>query len=187
MIGALLDVMKWPFLNIALEWLCDHWHNSCHYSSGPSTLIVPGPLSYYGRTRSEPAALGFLSLWTWPFSPLGAIHRVLIDHRNHSADLWRSLRGHWRLSEEAVQRAELASELQLGEFLAFGCTENSPLPYNYHRGNVHYVEKLHLNGSCRKKMKCHCGCFIIIITHLPFLWKLKTKIWCWQLTELLPF
>lgn len=84
------------FLNIALQWLCYHQHNSCYYSFGPSThfSLYQVHCVIIAELRVNPGGFGFLPLRMWPFSPLGAIHRVLIDHRNHSADLWKV----WRVT-----------------------------------------------------------------------------------------
>ena len=99
------------FLNIALHWLCDHRHNSCHYSFGPSThfllyqvhrvIIVELPVN---------PRLWFLAVADVTFSPLGAIRSVNWPPQSLSRFM-ESLQGHRRLPREAVQRC-----LRLGNF-----------------------------------------------------------------------
>lgn len=88
MIEALLDVMKWPSWILHLS--------DCVTTSTIAAIIVLGPQPIFHCIRSTVLLLqnsewtrgfGFLLLRMWPSSPAGAIHKVLIDHRNHSADL----------------------------------------------------------------------------------------------------
>lgn len=75
------------FPNIALEWLCDHQHNSCYYSFGclAHFSLCRGKPCYYSRTWGELAASDFFPSLMWLLCPVGAIGSALIDH--HSADL----------------------------------------------------------------------------------------------------
>lgn len=105
------------FLNIALEWLCDHQHNSCYYSFGPSTQF-----SLYQVHRVIIAELGVNPrLWFLAVTDV----TVLSTGSNSQSVNWppqslsrfmESLRGRRRLPGEAVQGAGPAPELRLGSF-----------------------------------------------------------------------
>ena len=118
MIEALLDVMKWPSWILHLS--------DCVTTSTIAAIIVLGPRPIFHCTRSTVLLLqnsewtrgfGFLLLRMWPFSPPGAIRRVLIDHRNHSADLWKV----WGVTGD-FQRRAVQGAGPAGEFLAFATT-----------------------------------------------------------------
>lgn len=95
------------FPNIALEWLCDHQHNSCYYSFGSLACfsLCRGKACYYSRTWAELAASAFFPSRMWLLCPVGAIGSALIDQPDHSADLsniWGDVQG--RPSRERRQR-----------------------------------------------------------------------------------
>lgn len=139
------------FLNIALEWLCDHQHNSFYYSFGPSTHF-----SLYQVLCVIIAELGVNPrLWFLAVTDV----TVLSTGSNSQSVNWppqslsrfmESLRGHRRLPGEAVQGAGPAPRAAAGEFLAFVTTLQVHKLNNDLRGNADYTEKLYLNGPWRK-------------------------------------
>lgn len=103
---------KIAFLNIALEWLCDYQHNSCHSSLGPWTPIWTKPGSTVLLLQN--------SKWTHDFGLFVRTHvthnsRVLIERHIHCRFM-ESVNGHMRLPEEAVQGPVPVQELWLGNF-----------------------------------------------------------------------
>lgn len=105
------------FLNIALEWLCDHQHNSCYYSFGPSTHF-----SLYQVHRVIIAELGvnprlwFLAATDVTIFSTGSNSQCVNWPPQSLSRFMESLRGHRRLPGEAVQGAKPAPELRLGNF-----------------------------------------------------------------------
>lgn len=151
MIEALLGCNEMAFLNIALEWLRDHQHNSCYYSFGTHNpfFIVPGPLCYHRGTQSEPTVLVSLLVRMWPFPPPGAIYAVLIDHRNHSADSWKV----WGVTGDFQRRPSREQVLPQSRGGAtsglcnYTTGSQTPPSRNDLSGNIHHTEKLYISGT----------------------------------------
>lgn len=146
------------FLNIALDWPCDHQHNSCYYSFGPTTqfslylvhLVIIAELGVNLR-------LWFLAITDVTVSPPGPIHGVLIDHRNHSADLWKV----WRVTGDfqegpSRERGQLQScGWGISAFVTTGSLISAFLQRSHRKCTK--CGKIHLNTTL-KKMGSSCGC-----------------------------
>lgn len=142
------------FLNIALEWLCDHQHNGCYYSVGPSS-----PLSLY-RVHCVITAelrvnlrLRFLAVSDVTILSTGSNSWSVNWAPQSLSRFMESQKGHRRFSEEAIQGARLASELQLGNFwpLEAHCWHtNSLCSCTNPKGYLYFIDKLSLNCSYGK-------------------------------------
>lgn len=104
------------FPNIALEWLCDHQHNSCYYSFGASAHF-----SLCRVRRAFTTELG-VNPWLWFLSVTDVT--ALSGGRNSLSVNWppqslsrfiENLRGHRRLPGQVIQGVSPASE-ENGDF-----------------------------------------------------------------------
>lgn len=148
------------FLDIALEWLCDEQHNRCYYSFRPSTHF-----SLYLVHHVIIAELGvnprlwFLAVTDVTVPSTGSNWQSVNWPPQSLSRFMESLRGHRRLPREAVQGAELASELWLGNFWPLQQHNrfiNSAFVQRPQK-KCRFMEKLYSNGSWTKILHSSCG------------------------------
>lgn len=103
------------FLNIALEWPCDHQHNSCYYSFGTAShfSLYQVHSVIIAELRVNPR-LRFLAVTDVTALSTGTNSRNVNWPLQSLSRFMGSLKGHRRLSGEAVQGAEWDPGLQLG-------------------------------------------------------------------------